>query len=178
MKITLVVAALMMLNFINQSTFEVSPEMGEIVVQGTSSVHDWESDVTDFKVTGELLENEIKNLEVVISVEGIESGKGIMDDKTYEALKSKKHPNIIFKSESLTVNQSTVEGAGDIIIGGATNSMPIQANIIAQSSVKMDLKGSVKIKMTDFGIDPPTAMFGSLTTGDEVTIQFNISIPK
>ena len=37
----------------------------------------------------------------------------------------------------------------------------------------VQVTGSVSMKMSEFGIEPPTAMFGTLTTGDEVTIEFN-----
>jgi polyisoprenoid-binding protein YceI len=39
--------------------------------------------------------------------------------------------------------------------------------------------GMVPIKMTDFGIKPPTAMFGTLRTGDEVKVNFALTVgPK
>ena len=34
----------------------------------------------------------------------------------------------------------------------------------------------VPIKMTDFGIKPPTAIFGRLKTGDDVKVNFELSI--
>jgi len=37
-------------------------------------------------------------------------------------------------------------------------------------------KGSVPIKMTDYGIKPPTALFGRLKTGDDVKVNFELSI--
>jgi hypothetical protein len=34
----------------------------------------------------------------------------------------------------------------------------------------------VPIKMTDFGIKPPTAIFGTLRTGDEVKVNFALTV--
>jgi hypothetical protein len=34
----------------------------------------------------------------------------------------------------------------------------------------------VPIKMTDFGIKPPTAIFGRLKTGDEVKVNFELNV--
>ena len=33
--------------------------------------------------------------------------------------------------------------------------------------------GAQQVKMTDYGVDPPTALFGVLKTGDAITISFN-----
>jgi len=34
----------------------------------------------------------------------------------------------------------------------------------------------VPIKMTDYGIKPPTALFGRLKTGDDVKVNFELTI--
>ena len=36
--------------------------------------------------------------------------------------------------------------------------------------------GSKKIKMTDYKLKPPTALLGTLTTGDEVDIHFQVTL--
>jgi len=33
-----------------------------------------------------------------------------------------------------------------------------------------------KIKMSDYGIDPPSFMFGTVKTGDEMTVSFNVNL--
>ena len=38
---------------------------------------------------------------------------------------------------------------------------------------KITLIGEKKFKMTDFKIDPPKALFGTITTGDDITIKFS-----
>ena len=38
--------------------------------------------------------------------------------------------------------------------------------------------GSYIMKMTDFGVDPPTAVFGTIKTGDEITIDYNLQLKK
>jgi hypothetical protein len=35
-------------------------------------------------------------------------------------------------------------------------------------------KGTYKLKMTDYKIDPPSIMLGAITTGNEVTIKFEL----
>lgn len=38
------------------------------------------------------------------------------------------------------------------------------------------VKGVVPVKMTDFGITPPTAIFGRLRTGDDVKVNFELTV--
>ncbi len=161
-----------------QGEFKITQEKGDIQVLGTSSVHDWESEVEVFTVTGSIVDQSITNLKVVIPVTSIESGKDIMNDKTFEALKFKKHPQLTFEASQLDMSDQSVMGQGKLTIAGVTKSIPIKGQITSQSATQADVKGSVTLNMSEYGITPPTAMFGSLKTGDEVTIQFNISIPK
>ena len=97
-----------------------------------------------------------------------------MDDKTQEALKSKKFPKIIFKANELDLTDGKVSGPGTLTIAGESRPFQIEAKALNQSNNNLLIKGEAKLKMSDYGVDPPTAMFGTLTTGDEVTIQYEI----
>jgi hypothetical protein len=43
--------------------------------------------------------------------------------------------------------------------------MKIASNMVA-------LEGEKTFNMTDYAIEPPKALFGTITTGDEITIKF------
>jgi polyisoprenoid-binding protein YceI len=43
---------------------------------------------------------------------------------------------------------------------------------------QITFKGSYTFKMTDFNIDPPTAVMGTIKTGDEVTVRLEIVFTK
>jgi hypothetical protein len=40
----------------------------------------------------------------------------------------------------------------------------------------IQFEGSKTINMTEFGMVPPTAMFGSLKTGEEITVNFKVTL--
>jgi polyisoprenoid-binding protein YceI len=42
----------------------------------------------------------------------------------------------------------------------------------------LTFNGSKKLKMTDFGIKPPTALMGTMTVGDEVEIVFSVTLKQ
>lgn len=76
-----------------------------MVIKGTSNLHNWESKVNEVRANGGLTADasglkSINWLNVEIPVKTIKSEKGsIMDNKTYDALKADKFPNISYKLE-------------------------------------------------------------------------------
>lgn len=175
MKMTLVFLLLSV--FLTDTTdIKLKPEASSIKVLGTSSIHDWTSDVEKFSVKGKLFENVISNLEVQVNTRSIKSGKSAMDEKTYEALKADKHPEIRFKADQLKITGEKIKGKGSLTLVGKSELIDIEADILSRNGNQIQLQGTVRIKMSDFGVEPPTAMFGSIRTGDEVSIKYDILI--
>lgn len=174
MKTTL---AIILISFFLGSQTEITLKTDQSTMQvlGTSSIHDWESDVERYSIKGVLSDdNQIMNLNVEVKTKSIKSGKSIMDDKTYDALMADDYPVITFSASQLTINGQKITGQGQLSMAGRTKSIPVEATVLERSAGSIKLKGEVKLKMTDFGIDPPTAMFGTMVTGDEVTIRYDL----
>ena len=154
----------------------------KVLIQGTSTLHDWESIVekTDAQLTTNNLNNEqIETLNVTVEVLSIKSGKNLMDKLTYKALKADDYPNITFvfkKGEIIKEDAAHVDIKliGDLMIAGVTKSVAVKTKINKQGK-PIVLKGTHMLKMTDFGIDPPKALLGTIKTGDEITIEFNLT---
>jgi polyisoprenoid-binding protein YceI len=70
----------------------------------------------------------------------------------------------------------TFKTVGSLTIAGKENklAMDVTANRLPDGTVKAT--GMVPIKMTDYGIKPPTAIFGRLKTGDEVKVNFELTV--
>ncbi|GGE33661.1 YceI family protein [Psychroflexus planctonicus] len=166
-----------------QEKFTISNH--KILIEGTSNIHDWEMDVE--KVNGFIemkTENDeitISNMSLTIPVKSMKSGKGKMDSNTYEALKEKKNPNITFSFLETTKVEKTgnstykIDIKGKLTIAGNTQSVVIPIVIDTQ---KTNLTASYNLNMTDFGVDPPTAVFGTIKTGDAVSLNFNLNYTK
>ncbi len=161
-----------------------------MVIKGTSNLHDWESKVTQVRGNGQLTTEpntlkEIKSLWVEIPVRGIKSSKGsIMDGKTYDALKAGSNPLITYKL--LKINGLAAKGGGsfgvsawgELTIAGVTKQTDLWVTAKVDEYGTVVFSGSKKLKMTDFQISPPTALLGTLTTGDDVEIQFSVTLSK
>lgn len=158
----------------------------KITIDGTSNVHDWTE--TAKTASGDALVQwnsdgtfVIKNFSLKVTVKSIESDKGsIMDNKTYDALKADKHPYITFKMVSVkSITKSgtgfSVKVNGDLTIAGVTKNTDISGMVYVKENGKLTLDVSKPLKMTDYGVDPPTAMMGAMTVGDDITIRFKLN---
>lgn len=166
--------------------FNLNNASSDLTVFGTSNLHDW--DVKAEKQSGKIVldtgnQIKIKQLKFVVDAESLKSGKKSMDNNTYKALNTKKYKNISFdlkevKSISdLGNNRYKVNSTGSLSIAGVTKQIPVEFTM-ERSANRVVLKGKKTFKMTDFGVEPPKALLGTVTTGDEVTIDFNTVLNK
>lgn len=169
----------------SQTAYEVKSH--NLVIEGTSNLHDWTANVEDVKGTFNLkVENgkivDIEKLSVKVKANSLKGSKGsIMDSKINDALNSKKHPEISFSlnkvnSISETPGNFKISTTGQLNISGVTKPVSLSATGKVISGGEIEFTGTTKIKMSDFNINPPTAMFGAMTTGDEVTLVYKVVV--
>jgi polyisoprenoid-binding protein YceI len=169
-----------------------------MTISGTSTIHDWTSKVNE--INGTYILNEsitekklpksgsiVESVKIEIPVLSIESPRGAtMDNKTYNALKSEEHPNIIFEVtqdqiKSITDPKSDkfqLDVTGNLSIAGHTKqiSLILDGQKVDENTLKF--KGSIPIDMIAYDVEPPTAMFGQIKTGKDVTIDFELTLVK
>jgi len=168
------------LNVSIAQTFTVNSKT-EASVVGTSSLHDWESEVENVSGSGDfLIENsavtEIKNLNIVFKSKSIESGKSKMNSLTYDALMADQFPNIVFKLNSVeNISGSQITASGNLTIAKQTKAITVKG-VVQVNDNSITITGNKKIDMTQYGIDPPTAMFGAITVGKDVNVLYTIQL--
>jgi polyisoprenoid-binding protein YceI len=153
----------------------------EMKVSGTSTIHDWDMVSNEAKGTASLRLSAgkvtaIQSTKITMQVKSLKSGKGQMDNNAYKALKEADHPEITF--QMLEVHQdggSDWKVTGRLQIAGVTKTVPFQLQF-AKEGDGLSLTGSADIKLTDFNVDPPTAVFGTIKTGNEMTISLKMKL--
>ena len=170
----------------------VTPD-SKLWIDGTSNLHGWTCKATSLDAAIDLdaaLATQIatappkalKRVQVKVPVKSLKCGHGAMDDNLYKALKADQSPDISYilatfeAAPGETKDTFTLHTVGTLTVAGAEKKieMDVVATRLADGSVTA--KGLVPIKMTDFGIKPPTAIFGRLKTGDEVKVNFELSV--
>ena len=166
-------------------SYKVSNASSDLKVYGTSSLHDWHVDAEDVKGSLQIEVSEealsIKKLNVEIISESLKSGKKSMDKNTYKALETDKYSSIKFNylsTKSITKisdNSYSVEAYGNLTIVGNTQKILLKFKLKTEDN-KVSILGEKSIKMTSYGVEPPTALLGTTKTGDDLTIKFNIKL--
>ena len=151
----------------------------ELKVSGTSTIHDWDM-VSNTGQSGKAtmkMENgkitELKALQLTMPVSTLKSGRSAMDKNAYEALKAKDNPNVQFQlTEVLSITDNTIKAKGNLTVAGTTKNVPMEVNYKVNGST-VEFTGTQDIKFTQFNISPPSAVFNTIKTGDDLTLSFN-----
>jgi polyisoprenoid-binding protein YceI len=194
-KISLAMLALVGTTATAQGTTRVavSPE-SKLWIEGTSTIHDWTCKASTLEAAIEVdaaavqlaaaPPKMLKKVTVKVPVRALKCGHGGMDDNMYKALKADSDPQISyilasFEPANEAETEFTLKTIGTLTIAGKENKLAMEVAAIRLPDGTIKATGTVPIKMTDFGIKPPTAVFGRIKAGDDVKVKFELSVgPK
>jgi polyisoprenoid-binding protein YceI len=165
---------------IQAGTYKFGPENATLQVETVRSGaaakagHDLTIDVRSWEATLEVGDSSSLSLSADPTSLHVREGKGGMqalkdDDKEdirktidKDVLKKK---GISFQSSSCEPAGDSLKVSGDLEMGG--NTKPITFEISENGGT---ITGSAKVKQSDWGIKPYSALFGALKVNDEVTV--------
>jgi polyisoprenoid-binding protein YceI len=166
-----------------QNTYILSKSYS-VTILGSSNLRDWKDSVGN--VTGNMVANlhddgsvDLLAIFIKMDVRSIKSDMGTaMDNKTYTALKADANPEIIFVLDApmrlLQVNRGgpVLSLKGNLTLAGVSRPVVMHVNLFLMGHGKLQFDGSQAISMTDYGVKPPTALFGTIKARPGITIQF------
>lgn len=166
-----------------QNSINYKLEKQTLTIKGTSSLHDWEMIASDISCNTSLtLQAEkvisFNTVNFVCASKSLKSDHSLMDSKALEAIQSKKHSKITFTLEASDITNSTAETfsaklKGVLTLAGISKEILLPISGEMKGSAHFHVQGEVALKMTDFNIIPPTAMFGTITTGDDISLIYD-----
>lgn len=157
--------------------YSLDEKMSFIQINGTSTLHDWNSSAKKMKgsLEAQVEANHIVKLssaKITIPVVALKSGKEAMDKNMYKALKSEGFPEISYQLKSSTVHNGNITVKGDLKIAGVIKT--VETTVTQEEGGKhIKINGEVKLNMSDFNVKPPEFLFGAFKTGDEIAITFH-----
>lgn len=173
--------------------FTAQPVGSKIRVDGKSNIHDWHMEGA---LIGGFIEVDEKfpakadakpapgkfpaKVEIRVPIRSLNtSGKAAMNTVMQGAIKMEDHPLINFKAAELVLKEAkdgklAFEAPGKLTVAGVTKDLKLPVTMEHAEGGKLKFKGEAKVKMTDFGIKPPSPALalGLIKTDDEVKITF------
>jgi len=188
--------------------YQAQPTDCQVVIQGTSTLHNWEMNGVIIGGSVDLPTHTIFDL-TQSSFSGIKDGKlaatvkasipvrslrseadvrpEYMERLMQEALKETNFARIEYRATELKLQTPYVAGqpfvfdaAGELVIAGVTNKVNFPVTIQPVDADKIKIHGETKLKMTAYGVTPPAPDFGLglMKCGDEVTIIFDWTLQQ
>ena len=172
--------AIVSITTIAQTNYSLDGQRSNVTIKGTSTLHDWEMKAEEIRGSIILAEEEILDKltegNLSVTVKSINSDQSLMNKKAHEALKEEAHPLITAKL--LRVDQSQSKVVLDLSIAGITKKLTADYTLVKITSGSIQVKGELDIKMSDYNIKPPVALLGTIKTGDEVKVVYDLSYHK
>ena len=122
-------------------------------------------------------EKGVKAVQVTVPAERMDCGNGTMNDHMRKALKVAENPTITFTltDYDVTKNADGIAGTinGTLDLGGVKKPVSLQATGTSEGGM-LHVNGVYELRMTDYGLKPPSLMFGRIKVGDTVKIGFDL----
>lgn len=154
-------------------------------LEGDSSLHPFSSTATALLVSftleapgpvpAALAAKAPVRMSVRVPVEGLKSAHAGLDKNLRKALKAGEHPDIVFEMRSYTVSGASVTAEGELTVAGKARAVVLQARYEPREG-RILVEGAQPLKMTDFGIKPPSMMLGAIKTADDVTVKYRLEL--
>ena len=156
-------------------------------ISGTSTVRSFECTATAFEVKVDAAPNAVpaviagekavRTVEVQIPTERLDCKNGTMNEHMLKALKAKANPTIDFRLESYDLAKSgdvvRVTLDGTLTIGGVEKPINLIATAEEDSTGALHVAGSHEVRMTQWGLKPPSLMLGTMKVDERIKVQFD-----
>ena len=161
----------------------------KIWIEGSSTVRKFSCATSSFEATPSPapaptapLASAVRTVEVRIPVSTLSCGNGTMDGHMRKALKAEQNPEIRFELTSYTVGEKSAEGTtvkaeGVMTIAGASKAVEL-TGVVTPTASGLRVQGEVPIRMTEYGVKPPSLMLGTLKVADAITVHYDVVLER
>ncbi|MFD0940241.1 YceI family protein [Pedobacter boryungensis] len=190
LKTTLLVFFLALQTSSAQTVYKIDGgKSATLTVLGTSNVHDWTMVSTAAESQGAFKFNAkdeligLSTFNLTVAAKSLKSGKSSMDSRTYKSLKADEFPTISYQLKSVEIttiqaNKFKIQTKGTVAIAGKTEPITMMVTAVVNADKSITCTGSTALKLTDFGIEPPSFMLGAMKVGNDLTVKFNLDYTK
>jgi len=146
------------------------------------SEHELQKDSLDYSYTVNADTVQVNGVYLDLEIDQFDCGKRAINRDFKSTLKYKEYPFIEIILNELLVSDSTSlipqEAEVTIRIAGVERHYTVPLNSFSSSEKSFTVGGNKILRMTDFGLEPPSPMFGLIKVEDELNIQFDLVIVR
>lgn len=121
---------------------------------------------------------------LTIPVTTFRCGNRVMESDMRRALKADAHPAVRFSFRELRggVRHDLDTGlyhaamAGELTLAGVTRTIDLTVSAQRLSRTSFRVRADLPLRMTDFDVTPPSALFGAIRARDQLTVHFDLTL--
>lgn len=122
--------------------------------------------------------------DLAIPVTTLRCGNRVMESDLRRALNADAHPAVRFSFRELRggVRHDLDTGlyhaaiAGDLTLAGVTRTIDLRVSAQRLSRTAFRVRAILPLRMTDFAVTPPSALFGVIRARDNLTVHFDLTL--
>lgn len=119
-----------------------------------------------------------------VPIETLRCGNAVMERDMNRALKAGAHPAIEFRfiglrshiEHDIDRNVYRARIAGQLELAGVQREIELMIRAERIAPDRFRIRAEMPVRMTDFGITPPTALLGIVKAHDELTVRFDMTL--
>jgi polyisoprenoid-binding protein YceI len=171
----LIVAILLVGQVFSQNKVKVNciKEESSITYAMTHPLHAWTGESKE--INSIILTDEAKTtiFQVAVSAKlaSFDSKNANRDSHMMEVTEALKFPNVTYVSNSVTIDGGDFTSSGNITFHGVSVPVALKGKIVREGN-KSIFTGDFNLKMTQFGISPPSLM--GISTEDNFKLEFRV----
>ena len=161
----------------------------QVWIEGTTNINSWSCSATavDATIAVEVAFKEdpdfpryLKSVQVRVPVSALKCGHAPMERSLRHALRADDGVGAGYitatfeavRDGSDATNALVVSTVGALAIAGRENAVKMDVGTTRLADGTIEARGTVPILMSDFGIEPPTALFGAVRAANRVVVRF------
>jgi hypothetical protein len=178
-------AGILLLPFILAAQTSYRSVSGKVTIQGTATTNDWEMTSNAIGVTAAFDVNELGQLSDFVGLNfsmgvlTLKSDKQGLDNNAYKAMNAANFAVIKFGAVTGVIKPQgasdyTITANGIMQVAGKSVNTQLVATCVRNADGTLTCNGTKTMKMSEFGVKPPSFMLGAIRVNDQFNATFTV----
>jgi polyisoprenoid-binding protein YceI len=176
-----------------QPAVELQPG-AQLAIDGTSTVRSFtckagvvKARLTPGEAGGSLVPEQLatalREVRLEVAAGQLDCANETMNEHMLKALKAPENPTILFQMSGYEAGAGKdglvpLHIRGALSMAGASRPIELEARATPTPEGGLRVRGQYALRMTDWGVRPPTLMLGAMKVGDSVVIRFDFTLAR